>query len=173
MKTLYIVRHAKSSWTYQGIKDVDRPLKKRGINDAYLMATILKKQINKPDVFISSSANRALHTALIFSKIFKFPLANFQINNSLYSFSDGYLIKTIKALDDSFNSAIIFSHDHGINDFVNNFGNKEILHVPTCGIIGIKFDTKHWKNIKPVKSAGKTFLFEYPKKHKPSKTKML
>ncbi len=171
MKTLYIVRHAKSSWAYQGIKDVDRPLKKRGINDAYLMSSILKKTINRPDVFISSSANRALHTGVIFCESFNYPLANLQINKSLYSFSAGYLIKTIKALDDGFNSAIIFSHDHGINDFVNSFGNKIINHVPTCGVIGIQFDTKHWKNIKPEKSGGKTILFEFPKKHKPEKNK--
>ena len=101
MKKLYIVRHAKSSWTYQGIKDMDRPLKKRGINDAYLMSKALKGKIEKPDVFIASSANRALHTGVIFCNTFKFPLANLKINSSLYSFSDGYLIKTIKALDDS------------------------------------------------------------------------
>jgi len=148
---------------------MDRPLKKRGINDAYLMSKALKSNIEKPDVFIASSANRALHTGVIFCNTFKYPLANLKINSSLYSFSDGYLIKTIKALDDSYDSAIIFSHDHGINDFVNNFGNKEILHVPTCGVIGIKFDTKYWKNIKPVKSAGKTFLFDFPKNHKPKK----
>ncbi len=169
MKTLYIVRHAKSSWNYQGIKDIDRPLKKRGINDAYLMSIALEKTIARPDVFISSSANRALHTAMIFCENLKFPLANLQIKKSLYSFSDGYLIKTIKALDDGFDSAMIFSHDHGINDFVNNFGNEQINHVPTCGVIGIQFNTKHWKNIKPVKSNGKTFLFDYPKKHKPQK----
>ena len=169
MKTLYIVRHAKSSWAYQGIKDIDRPLKKRGINDSYLMSKELANKIDRPAVMISSSANRALHTAMIFCESFKFPLANLQIKKSLYSFSDGYLIKTIKALDDGFDSAMIFSHDHGINDFVNNFGNEEIIHVPTCGVIGIKFNTKHWKNIKPIKSNGKTFLFDYPKKFKPEK----
>lgn len=171
MKTLYIVRHAKSSWVYQGIKDIDRPLKKRGINDAHLLSKALSKKIKRPAVIIASSANRALHTAMIFCETLKYPLANLQIKKSLYSFSDGYLIKTIKALDDGFDSAMIFSHDHGINDFVNTFGDKEILHVPTCGVIGIKFNTKHWKNIKPVKSEGKTFLFEYPKMYKPTKAK--
>lgn len=173
MKTLYIVRHAKSSWEHKGIKDIDRPLKRRGINDAHLMSSVLAKKIKQPSVFISSSANRALHTAMIFCENFKFPLANLQIKKSLYSFSDGYLTKTIKALDDGFDSAIIFSHDHGINDFVNNYGDKEILHVPTCGVIGIKFKTKHWKNLKPNKSKGQTFLIEAPKKHKPKKQSKL
>ena len=162
MKTLYIVRHAKSSWEYLGIEDIDRPLKKRGIKDAHLMSKFLAKQIERPDVFVSSSANRALHTAVIFCENFEFPLANLQIKRQLYSFSDGYLVKTVKAFDDGFNSAIVFSHDHGINTFVNKFGSKPISHVSTCGIIGIQFEDKHWKNIKK----GKTFLVEYPKNHK-------
>ena len=162
MKTIYIVRHAKSSWEYDGVKDIDRPLKKRGINDAHLLSKILAKQLKKPDVFVSSSANRALHTAVIFCENFDYPLSNLQIKRQLYSFSDGYLVKTVKALDDGFSSAIVFSHDHGINTFVNKFGNKPIAHVPTCGVIGIKFNEKHWKDIKK----GSTVLVEFPKYHR-------
>lgn len=162
MKTLYIVRHAKSSWEYTGIEDIDRPLKKRGIKDAHLMSTFLSKKIDKPDVFVTSSANRALHTAVIFCGKFNFPHANLQIKRQLYSFSDGYLVKTVHALDDGFNSAIIFSHDHGINTFVNKFGSKPIAHVSTCGVIGIQFDEKHWKDIKK----GTTILVEFPKNRK-------
>jgi len=162
MKTLYIVRHAKSSREYEGVEDIDRPLKERGIKDAYLIASVLQKKIDTPSVFVSSCANRALHTAMIFSYTFQYPLANLKISKSLYSFSDGYLIKTVKALDDGFNSAIIFSHDHGISDFVNKFGDKYIDHVPTCGLIAISFKTDHWKDIKN----GKTLFKEFPKHHK-------
>ncbi|MFT6064734.1 MAG: phosphohistidine phosphatase [Paraglaciecola sp.] len=162
MKTLYIVRHAKSSWEYLGIEDIDRPLKRRGIKDAHLMSKFLSKEIPKPDVFMSSSANRALHTAVIFCENFEYPLSNLKIRRQLYSFSDGYLVKTVKALDDAFSTAIIFSHDHGINTFVNKFGNKPLAHVTTCGIIGIQFDEKHWKNLKK----GKTVMSEFPKNHK-------
>jgi len=162
MKTLYIVRHAKSSWEYDGIEDIDRPLKKRGITDAHLISNFLTKEIDKPDVFISSSANRALHTAVIFCENLKYPLSNLYIRKQLYSFSDGYLVKTVSALDDNFNSAIIFTHDHGLNTFVNKFGNKPIAHIPTCGVVGLQFDEKHWKNIKK----GKTVMIEFPKNHK-------
>ena len=80
----------------------------------------------------------------------------------MYSFSDGYLVKTVKALDNSFDSAIIFSHDHGINTFVNKYGSKSITHVSTCGVIGLKFEEKHWKDIKK----GTTIMAEFPKNHK-------
>lgn len=168
MKTIYIVRHAKSSWEYEGIQDIDRPLKKRGINDAYLLSKVLNNKILRPDIFVSSSANRALHTAMIFAENFTYPLANLKIKKSLYSFSDGYLIKTIMALDDAFDTAIVFSHDHGINSFVNKFGSEIIQHVPTCGVIGIQFDIKHWKTINKNKTIkkGKTVLFETPKMYK-------
>lgn len=162
MKTLYIVRHAKSSWKYNDVKDIDRPLKERGIHDAHLVSKFLNEQIDRPDVFIASSANRALHTAVIFCENFDYPLANLKIKKQLYSFSDGYLVKTIKALDDSFDSAIIFTHDHGINTFVNKYGSTPIAHVSTCGVIGIQFDNKHWKSVKK----GTTVLIDFPKNHK-------
>ncbi len=162
MKTLYIVRHAKSSRDYDEVKDYDRPLTERGINDAYLIASVLKDKIKKPDVFISSSANRALHTAIIFSDNLGYPLSNLKINRSLYSFSDGYLLKTIYAMDDDFDTAIIFTHNHGINDFVNQFGSQQIENVPTAGVVGIQFDENHWKNIKK----GTTILVEFPKFHR-------
>ena len=165
MKTIYIVRHAKSSWEYDGVHDSDRPLKKRGIRDSHIMAKVMKKQIKRPDVFMSSSANRALHTSIIFCNTFNFPLSNLKISKSLYSFSDGYLIKTVKALDDAYDSAIIFSHDHGISTFVNKYGDMQIDHVPTCGIIGIRLNIKHWKNL----TKGKTVFVDFPKNHKVNK----
>ncbi len=168
MKTIYIVRHAKSSWEYEGILDIDRPLKKRGIKDSHLLSKVLRSKIERPDIFVSSSANRALHTAMIFAENFKYPLANLSIKKSLYSFSDGYLVKTIMALDDAFDTAIIFSHDHGINTFVNKYGSKTIKHVPTCGVVGIQFSIEHWKSINKDKTIkkGKTVLFETPKMYK-------
>ena len=126
------------------------------------MASFLSKKIERPDVFVSSSANRALHTAIIFCEKLQFPLSNLQIKTQLYSFSDGYLVKTVNALDDGFNSAIVFSHDHGINSFVNKYGNRPISHVTTCGVIGIQFEEKHWKDIKK----GTTVMAEFPKNHK-------
>lgn len=162
MKTLFIVRHAKSSWDYKGIDDIDRPLKKSGIKDAHLMSKFLANEIERPGIFISSSANRALHTALIFCENFQYPISGLVKSRQLYSFSDGYLVKTMKALDDGYSSAIIFSHDHGINTFVNKFGDIPIAHVPTCGVIGIQFQDKHWKDVKK----GKTFMTEFPKNHR-------
>jgi phosphohistidine phosphatase len=162
MKTIYIVRHAKSSWEYEGIEDFDRPLNQRGIEDAYLVSRQLLEKIEKPDILISSFANRALHTAMIFAENLKFPVNHLFIKKSLYNFSDGYLAKTILALDDAYDSAMIFSHEHGISAFVNKYGNKNVEMIPTCGVVGIKFDIPHWKNLKK----GETFISLFPKELK-------
>ena len=68
MKKLYLVRHAKSSWENNKLKDIDRPLNKRGKRDAPFMGRLMKENNIKPDLLISSPAERALRTAKIFSK---------------------------------------------------------------------------------------------------------
>ena len=165
MKTIYIVRHAKSSWVYENIEDAYRPLKKRGIKDAQLMAAFLKEHITRPDIFLTSYATRALSTAVIFAETMNFPLSHLSIKKSLYDFSSGYFLKTIRALDDNFNNCILFGHDHVITDFVNKHGSEKIKHIPTCGIVGISFENRHWKNIKK----GNTILKTFPKHHKEKK----
>jgi phosphohistidine phosphatase len=159
MKTIYIVRHAKSSWAYEGIEDFDRPLSQRGIEDAYLVSKELLSKIQRPDIFVTSYAIRALHTAIIFAENFKFPVNHLYIKKSLYNFSDGYLAKTISALDDAYDSAIIFSHEHGISAFVNKYGSKNVELIPTCGLVGLKFDISHWKDLKK----GETIISIFPK----------
>ena len=72
-KVLYIVRHAKSSWDYDNMADVDRPLKVKGIKTAYEIARNIKLKNNLPDLIISSPANRALHTAMILARVFDTP----------------------------------------------------------------------------------------------------
>ena len=68
MKTLYIVRHAKSSWKNPGLADIDRPLNKRGKGDAPLMGKVLRKAGVEPDLILSSPANRAITTAEVIAK---------------------------------------------------------------------------------------------------------
>jgi phosphohistidine phosphatase SixA len=83
-KELFIVRHAKSSWDLENISDIDRPLSLRGIRNAYEMARHLKIERNIPELFISSPANRALHTATIFLNVFELLFDKLKIDNRLY-----------------------------------------------------------------------------------------
>ena len=123
MKTLYIVRHAKSSWEYQGIKDIDRPLKKRGIKDAHLVSSFLSKKIDRPDVFVSSSANRALHTAIIFCENLQYPLSNLQIKKQYIK------LRKSNFLDITFKEFILTTlNENKQDDLFDNHHPTELSH---------------------------------------------
>ena len=102
MKNLILVRHGKSSWEYN-VKDKDRPLKERGINDAFLVAEVLRKQQLNIDYVFSSPANRALHTSMIFCRELKHDFSNFQISNELYDFSGKSVHSFVKTVDNNLN----------------------------------------------------------------------
>ena len=84
MKTLFLVRHAKSSWTQLHLPDIDRPLNERGYNDAHLVSKTMLHKTKLPDQMISSSAVRAMTTALIFARTFAYPEEKIQIESQLY-----------------------------------------------------------------------------------------
>ena len=83
-KKLVIVRHGKSDWSHEDRSDVDRPLKDRGVRDAYKMSQRLLQQNIQPELVVSSPANRALHTAVIFCRELEIPLKNLLIDESFY-----------------------------------------------------------------------------------------
>ena len=81
MKKVFIVRHAKSSWDDMHLVDYDRPLKGRGVKDAYLVSNWLSQNHERPDALYSSPATRALHTAMIFSRNLQFPFSKLKTPN--------------------------------------------------------------------------------------------
>ncbi len=111
MKTLFIVRHGKSSWDYDDISDIDRPLNERGIRDGYKMAGRLKKSGRKPGMIISSPAARALHTAIIFQRTLGISDRKFILDRDLYEAETEDIMEVIFGVDDGVESVMIFSHN--------------------------------------------------------------
>lgn len=161
-KVLHIVRHAKSSWDYDGISDADRPLKLRGINDAYDMANRLKKRETPPDAIISSPANRALHTATIFCKVLYLPYENLKINPALYASSEDDILQVVKKTDNSYSSLMVFGHNPEMTYFAGIFLSNGFFEMPTCGMVTIKFKCDTWKEITK-KNVTSEFI-DYPKR---------
>lgn len=162
MKTLYIIRHAKSSWGDFTLPDFERPLNDRGKKDAPMMAQfLLDKNINI-DVFISSPAKRAFKTCEIFSRVFQKESSAIVRIDDLYHAPSSVFFEQIKKIDPAHNSAAIFSHNPGITDFVNEIEvGVTIDNMPTCAIFSFQINSEHWSDIS---SAEKTFLFfKYPK----------
>ena len=162
MKDLYIVRHGKSTWDIEGISDIDRSLKERGINDAYKMAERLLVQDRIPQKIISSPAVRALHSATIFARTFNFPYNEIIINEGIYHAGMNVMLSIIQQVDDNINSLMVFGHNPTFTDLANHFINNKIANVPTTGIVGLKFETNSWKEIG--KSKPKDWFFDFPKK---------
>ena len=163
MKTLLLIRHAKSSWDNFSLSDFERPLNERGKTDAPKMGERLRKKGVKIDSFISSPAKRAKKTAEYFIKEFDRDKDEIIFNSSLYDASVSDFNATVKTIDDKYNNVAIFSHNPGITQFANELvSGAGIDNMPTSSVFAVKADVDKWKNYSKAK---KEFLFfEYPKK---------
>ena len=155
-KTLYLLRHAKSSWKDMTISDFDRPLNKRGKHDAPLMAEKMRAKGVKPQMIISSPAKRARKTAKIFAEVLNVPL---RLDKTLYACSSKEMIQVIQTALDTYNDVMIVGHNPELTMVNDILSDKEIFNIPTSGIVSIAFEDA----AAPYK--GKQFFFEYPKKY--------
>ncbi|MGD9181428.1 MAG: histidine phosphatase family protein [Desulfobacterales bacterium] len=163
MKTLYLVRHAKSSWKYPNLDDFERPLNKRGRKNAPFMGGILKKLKVAPDLVLSSPANRAAMTARVIAAKINYPLEKIRYSESIYEFSEGALISVIKKIDDRVNKAMVVGHNPATNGLANYIGDQPIGNIPTSGVCCVELDISSWAKVKA--GCGKLKFFEFPKKH--------
>ncbi len=158
MKTLYLVRHAKSSWE-QNVDDHKRPLKERGESDGKLVSKKVSKEIEPPQKIISSDATRAFSTAGFFKEALNIADADFETNHDLYDFSGQNVMRIIKSLPDNLDNVMIVGHNHAFTSIANMLGNRYIDNVPTCGFVMLQFDEKKWSNI----TTGKTVKTIFPR----------
>jgi phosphohistidine phosphatase len=165
MKTLILVRHAKSSWNHPGLSDFDRPLNERGKTDAAEMAKRLKEKGIKIDLFISSPAKRAKKTARLFADEFEVTKDEIKLVDQLYLATREAFKETISGINDKYDNVILFSHNPGTTEFANTLTNVHIDDMPTCGIFAVQIDTQNWSAFE---QADKKFLFfDYPKNPMP------
>lgn len=162
MKTLLLIRHAKSSWADLSTTDFERTLNDRGKHDAPIMAARLRKQIPKIDAFIASPAKRTRKTAKLFMKIYGEKENNLIEEASLYEAPMKQYFSVIEGIDDSFNTVAIFAHNPGITDFVNSLDCTPVYNMPTCGIYAIEIDIERWIDFRI--EPKKFLFFDYPKR---------
>ena len=161
MKTIILVRHAKSSWDDFSMADIDRPLNNRGKKDAPDMADrLLEKKIDI-DAFVSSPAKRARKTAEVFCKAYGHKKKEVVIKEELYEAGESQFSEVIASLPNEDNTVAIFSHNPGITDFANKLTTTRIDNIPTTGVFAVQADTDDWKGFS---SASKQLLFfDFPK----------
>lgn len=151
LKNLILIRHAKSSWEIP-INDIDSPLNERGIADAHLVAKNCQKWIPPNSVLWCSTAKRTKETAIIFAETILYPVESIVFKEELYTFDENQLEKFIKSIKDTFENVILFVHNEAITNFVNEFGDVFIDHIPTAGFVWLELDVDSWKKIKKGKT---------------------
>lgn len=161
MKTLYLIRHAKSDLGKAELKDIDRPLNARGYADAYKMSSILKAQKIVPDLLITSPAIRAISTALIFCRNLQLDASRIIINPDLYDSSVKEYKNCISKIDTKFKQVLLFGHNPTITDCAKKLLGSFPQEMPTCGIAGIRSEEGEWNNFMVKKC--ELLFFDFPK----------
>jgi len=146
MKSLVLVRHGKSSWEYD-VGDKERPLKKRGKNDAKNVAIEFSKINFEPDKVFSSPANRALSTCKIIIENLKISNDKLMITEDLYDFGGSSVLNFLKNLDDNYQNVMIFGHNHAFTSVSNLLGTQYIDNLPTSGLVMIDFNIDSWSDL--------------------------
>jgi len=147
MKTIYVVRHAKSSWDDPTLSDHDRPLNETGIRKTKIIVEYLKRNKIAPELLKSSSAKRALSTAKIIAEALDYPAEKIIVEENLYHASSDKVFDELFILPDSINSVMIFGHNPTFTYFVNEFLNPQMDNLPTSGVVSISFETDEWEKI--------------------------
>ncbi len=161
MKKLYLVRHAKSSWKYPDLMDIERPLNKRGKRDLPRIGSHLKEMGVYPDLLISSPANRAFTTAKGIAEKLGIHGRDIGIDRDLYHANSRKIASIVENIDDQYGSLMLFGHNPGFTDFAEELTGAELYNVPTCGVVIINLPIKSWQDLKM--GAGELEAFIYPK----------
>jgi len=143
MKTLLLLRHAKSSWDDPNLEDFDRPLNERGVDDSEMMGKYAKKKKVKADLVLSSPATRAKHTTELFVASAK--LENTPVyDERLYEASARRLLKILSELDDKQENVLLVGHNPGFEDLCERL-TGDTRQVPTATLIRIDLDIDKWR----------------------------
>lgn len=163
MKTLYLCRHAKSSWADPGMDDFDRPLNERGLRNAPFMAKTFAQRGEPVEWVVSSPANRAITTARFFAEALGLPKETFTQERLIYLAERHTLAHIVSQLPDNKERAMLFGHNPGFTDLLNHLSDAGIDNLPTCGLVRIDFAVGSWQHIG--KGSGTLVWFDHPKRH--------
>jgi len=161
MKTLYLIRHAKSDWNNANLTDFERPLNKRGLKDAPFIAEKLKELTFNPDHIICSPAQRTSSTAKIICNGINYPIKDIVFEHSIYEASVTTLISLINLLPNNKDEVAIIGHNPSTTQLSNYLTDDYIGNMPTCSIVKIELEIDNWNEI--VDGIGIQRFFIYPK----------
>jgi len=145
MKTLLILRHAKSSWKDEELDDHERPLNKRGLNDAPRMGTLIKEHDLVPEYILSSSAVRARHTAELAAEHCGYE-GEIGGGRELYSFASGDYLDALEKVDDGYSRVMVVGHNPGLEELAE-WLTGFYTNLPTATLAVLRLDINHWSEL--------------------------
>lgn len=158
MKTLIIVRHAKSSWDKPNLVDFERILNQRGLNDAPFMGQIVAEKGIVPDLILSSPAVRAMTTASFYAEALNYPKEKIQSKETIYDRGAKHILYLINEIDDKFQTVMLFGHNPDLSSLAQYLCDFHEGNLPTCGTVCVDFDTDTWSNIGEEKGRLRFFI---------------
>jgi len=144
MKTLFLLRHAKSSWSDPQLSDFDRPLNERGRRTAPFMGQVMRERGYRPAIIISSPARRAKDTAMLVAGVLEHP-ESIQFEDRLYEAGPQTLLSITRAIDIDHSSAMLVGHNPGTEGFVRLLTGKN-EPMPTASLAVIELAIESWSD---------------------------
>ena len=146
MKTLVLLRHAKSSWEFS-LDDFDRPLKLEGIDRIKRVSIEDESIFKQTDIVMTSPAIRALHTANILVREIGLEFDKVLINKGLYTFSSKSVENVLRKMPDKFDYVIFVGHNPAFTEIINTMTNSKINNLPTSSWAKIVFNEDKWSEV--------------------------
>lgn len=159
MKTLFLVRHAKSSRDDPTLADRDRPLNARGLQDAPVMGKRLARHKPESALIVSSPALRALTTAQLFADELGHARQSIVIDERVYASTADALLALIRDIDDEHDCVMLFGHNPEFSELAGRLAGKA-LEMPTCAVARFRFDVPSWTAVG--RSAPERFKLDKP-----------
>lgn len=163
MRTLTLIRHAKSSWKDTTLNDFDRPLNKRGQHNAPMMGRVLRQQGVTFDLLVTSPALRALTTAQLIAAAVGYSGQALREEPELYDADVTRLLAVIHRLPEEATAVGLVAHNPGITGLCNYLTGENIENLPTCAVAGIAFELESWAAV--WRNSGRLVRYEYPRKY--------
>jgi phosphohistidine phosphatase len=161
MKTLYLLRHAKSSWNFDELSDQERPLNDRGRSDAPHMGQALLKRDIRLDLVVSSPAVRALSTAVLVARELSYPHNKIVVEPGIYGADVDELVAIIQALPDTAESVMLVGHNPTITETANALSPSSLNEMPTAAVVCLRFDCEQWEEVS--RQNAEFYFYDYPR----------
>lgn len=146
MKTLLILRHAKSSWSHPELSDHERPLNKRGKRDAPRIGELLRVEGLVPDVIMSSTARRAQETAERVIDASGFD-GNMLLIPEFYHGNYETILELLREVPDNAECVMIIGHNPDLEEFIENL-TDDYARLSTASLVKIEVPIQRWKELR-------------------------